>query len=115
MPGVVASSVGYTGSAAPSPTYNSVCGGDGHTEAVRVAFDPAVLRYEDLVRRFLEDPRVPNVFGKQDPQYQTAVWACSGEQHEAALRMCAEVGKTVPVLEATAWYDAEERHQRFFG
>jgi len=111
----VDASVGYTGSAAPSPTYGSVCGGDGHTEAVRVEFDPSVFRYEELIRKFLEDPRVPNVYGKQDPQYQVAIWANSGEQREAALRVCAEVGKTVPVLEATAWYDAEERHQQFFG
>jgi len=111
---VVGASVGYTGSGAPSPTYESVCRGDGHTEAVRVEFAPSVLGYEELIRRFVEDPKVPNIYGKQNPQYQVAIWAVSNEQRLAALRVCAEVGKSIPVLDATAWYDAEARHQRFF-
>ena len=33
-------------------TYKSVCSGDGHTEAVRVVFDPLVISYEEIVRLF---------------------------------------------------------------
>jgi peptide methionine sulfoxide reductase MsrA len=42
------SSVGYTGGQAASPTYRTVCAGDGHTEAVRLVFDPKVLSYEEV-------------------------------------------------------------------
>jgi peptide-methionine (S)-S-oxide reductase len=54
----VEATVGYTGSAAPAPTYKSVCAGDGHTEAVRVVFDPAVLGFDALIGRFVDDPKV---------------------------------------------------------
>ena len=37
--GVLRTRVGYTGGSNPNPTYKSVCGGDGHYEAVRVEFD----------------------------------------------------------------------------
>jgi len=119
VPGVVSASVGYTGSStAPSPTYASVCGGDGHSEAVRVEFLPSVIKYEEVVRRFVEDPRVPSEVygeGEEDPQYRVAIWVGGGEQRDAALWACGEVGKTVPVLDATPWFDAENNHQRFFG
>lgn len=113
--GVLSASVGYTGSDSPSPTYKSVCAGDGHTEAVRVEFDPSQLSYEGLIRRFVEDPKVPNIYGRQDPQYQVAIWACSPSQREAAQKVLAEAGKSVPILKATPWYDAEANHQDFFG
>eukprot|EP00592_Proboscia_alata_P023412 CAMPEP_0194402304 /NCGR_PEP_ID=MMETSP0176-20130528/993_1 /TAXON_ID=216777 /ORGANISM="Proboscia alata, Strain PI-D3" /LENGTH=209 /DNA_ID=CAMNT_0039199553 /DNA_START=25 /DNA_END=654 /DNA_ORIENTATION=+ len=115
VPGVTEASVGYTGSRSPAPTYQSVCGGDGHTEAVRLEFNPRVLRYEDLIRRFIDDPRVPNIYGRQEPQYQVAIWVSSSEQGEIAQRVCSEVGKDIPVLEAMEWFDAESNHQNFFG
>jgi peptide-methionine (S)-S-oxide reductase len=46
--------VGYTGADAPNPTYNSVCRGDGHTEALRVEFDPTVISYEQLLDQFFD-------------------------------------------------------------
>ena len=44
--------VGYTGGDTDAPTYGSVCGGDGHTEAMKVEYDPAVISYEDLLKVF---------------------------------------------------------------
>src|SRR3546814_19344423 len=41
---------GYTGGTVPNPTYKQVCGGDtGHAEAIRIAYDPAVIAYDDLL------------------------------------------------------------------
>ena len=48
--GVVKTSVGYTGGDNPEPTYNTVCSNDGHTEAIRVTYDPSKVRYEDLLQ-----------------------------------------------------------------
>src|SRR5262249_21643446 len=54
-PGVVSTSVGYAGGFTPNPTYREVCSGrTGHAEVVRVVFDPAKVRYEDLLRVFWE-------------------------------------------------------------
>jgi peptide-methionine (S)-S-oxide reductase len=50
LPGVVKTRVGYTGGSRPNPTYESVCAGDGHTEAMRVWFDPTIMSYEDLLK-----------------------------------------------------------------
>ena len=51
-PGVWTTAVGYAGGYTPNPTYEEVCSGrTGHTEAVLVVFDPAVVTFEQLLRR----------------------------------------------------------------
>jgi len=109
--------VGYTGGASASPTYRSVCAGDGHTEALRVEFDPSRLSFEDLITVFFEDPQVRDVFGGRacKAQYKTAVWSQSPEQMGVAQRVGAEMGAEVPILPAEEWHDAEDWHQHFGG
>src|SRR5512134_1640084 len=56
LPGVHSTSVGYAGGFTPNPTYEEVCSGQtGHTEVVRVVFDPARVSYEDVLRVFWEN------------------------------------------------------------
>lgn len=50
LDGVLATRVGYTGGSSPNPTYNTVCSGDGHTEAVKVEFSPEQLPYDGLLK-----------------------------------------------------------------
>src|SRR3954469_14928291 len=51
--GVVATAVGYTGGHTSNPTYEDVCSHTtGHAEAVLVEFDPAKVKYEQLLRTF---------------------------------------------------------------
>ena len=56
LPGVVSTAVGYAGGTTPNPTYQEACSGlTGHTESVLVAYDPARISYEQLLKVFWEE------------------------------------------------------------
>lgn len=89
VPGVVTTAVGYQGGFTPNPTYDETCTGrTGHTEAVLVAYDPAVVSTADLLTVFWEhhDPtqgfRQGNDLGTQ---YRSAVFWTTEEQKAAYL------------------------------
>ena len=126
-PGVVSTSVGYAGGHTPNPTYREVCSGmTGHTEAVRVVFDPRKVRYEDLLRVFWEshDPtqgmRQGNDVGTQ---YRSAIYWRDEEQRRAAeasrdayqraLRAAGRGEITTEIASAPEFYYAEEYHQQY--
>jgi peptide-methionine (S)-S-oxide reductase len=127
MPGVWSTSVGYAGGATPHPSYEEVCSGrTGHTEAVRVVFDPAKVSYGDLVKAFFEfhDPtqgmRQGNDVGTQ---YRSAIYTVSDEQekvareltaaYEPALRERGYGPITTEIAPAPAYYYAEDYHQQY--
>lgn len=63
MPGVLKTSVGYIGGTVDEPTYADVCSGrSGHTEALRIVFDPEIVTYRELISIFWErhDPTTLN-------------------------------------------------------
>ena len=126
-PGVVSTSVGYAGGPTPNPTYREVCSGQtGHTEVVRVVYDPARVRYEDLLRIFWEghDPtqgmRQGNDVGTQ---YRSAIYIYGDEQQRAAeasrdayQKVLAPAGYgaiTTEIGPAPEYYFAEEYHQQY--
>ncbi|WP_348260248.1 peptide-methionine (S)-S-oxide reductase, partial [Salmonella enterica] len=56
LPGVYRTAAGYAGGYTPNATYREVCSGQtGHAEAVRIVYDPAVIRYEQLLQTFWEN------------------------------------------------------------
>jgi peptide-methionine (S)-S-oxide reductase len=122
--GVVQTAVGYTGGHAPQPTYEQVCGhGTGHAEAVEVWFDPASVSYEQLLETFwqLHDPTTRNRQGMDiGSQYRSGIFFHTPEQEAAAVasrereqprRRRKIVTEITP---ASAFYRAEEYHQRYF-
>ena len=126
-PGVWTTAVGYTGGYTPHPDYEEVCTGrTGHTEAVRVVFDPSVVSYAELVATFFEvhDPtqgmRQGNDVGTQ---YRSAIYYTDAEQAAVARdiieryqpvlteRGWGEI--TTEVAPAPAYYYAEDYHQQY--
>jgi len=127
VPGVYSTSVGYAGGITPHPTYEEVCTGrTGHTEAVRVVYDPEQVSYADLVKVFFEvhDPtqgmRQGNDVGTQ---YRSAVYWTTPEQEAVARKLieayqpaltAAGYGEiTTEVAPAPTYYYAEDVHQQY--
>jgi peptide-methionine (S)-S-oxide reductase len=127
IPGVVSTSVGYAGGLTPNPTYREVCSGmTGHTEVVRVVFDPAKVRYEDLLRAFWEghDPTQGMRQGNDaGTQYRSAIYTYGDAQGRAAeasrdayQKVLATAGYgtiTTEIAAAPEYYFAEEYHQQY--
>jgi peptide-methionine (S)-S-oxide reductase len=126
-PGVYSTAVGYAGGFTPNPTYEETCTGrTGHTEAVLVAFDPAAITYEALLRVFWEghDPtqwmRQGNDLGTQ---YRSAIYTTSPEQadaaalardaYQAALNAAGYGEITTEIAPAGEFFYAEDYHQQY--
>ena len=127
VPGVYSTAVGYASGHTPNPTYREVCTGlTGHNEVVFVVYDPAKIRYEELLRLFWEnhDPtqgmRQGNDVGTQ---YRSGIYYFDDEQWRAAEAsrstfqqqlMKAGYGPiTTEMLPAPAFYYAEDYHQQY--
>jgi peptide-methionine (S)-S-oxide reductase len=126
-PGVWTTAVGYAGGPTPNPSYEEVCSGrTGHTEVVRVVFDPAQVSYEALVKLFFEshDPtQGMRQGGDVGTQYRSAIYAANDAQlriaeeakttYEAALRTKGYGAITTEIAPAPPFYYAEEYHQQY--
>ena len=129
VPGVWSTSVGYAGGFTAHPSYEEVCSGrTGHTEAVRVVYDPATVSYADLVRAFyvVHDPtqgmRQGNDVGTQ---YRSAIYYTTPEQEATAREITKvygeelarlgfdEITTEVAPLESTTYFYAEDYHQQY--
>ncbi len=89
--GVVSTRVGYTGGQGEKrPSYKSVCGGDGHTEAILIEYDPTVVDFESLLGEFF---RMHDPLKKQQTQYSSAIFACDENQMEIAKRECYQLAQ----------------------
>jgi peptide-methionine (S)-S-oxide reductase len=126
-PGVVSTAVGYAGGHTQNPTYEEVCsGGTGHTEVVRVWFDPTQITYEALLKLFFEnhDPtQGMRQGGDIGTQYRSAVYTTTARQAEAAVAAKASFGAalskagfgaiTTEIRAAPEFYYAEDYHQQY--
>ncbi len=127
MPGVYTTAVGYAAGLTPNPTYEEVCSGmTGHNEVVLVVFDPKEIGYDRLLKVFWEshDPtqgmRQGNDIGTQ---YRSGIYVTSAEQRRSAeasrdsyRRALSAAGHgtiTTEILDAPAFYYAEDYHQQY--
>ncbi|HDZ08968.1 peptide-methionine (S)-S-oxide reductase MsrA [Pseudohongiella sp.] len=127
IPGVYSTAVGYAGGFTPNPTYEEVCSGStGHTEAVRVYFDPAKVTYAALLKVFWgsHDPTQGMRQGNdRGTQYRSAIYTLSEEQglqveasRTEAQKRLDEAGAgiiTTEIAPLADFYYAEEYHQQY--
>ena len=130
IPGVHVTAVGYQGGYTPNPTYEETCTGlTGHTEAVRVVYDPARVDLEMLLKAFWEnhDPTTPNRQGNDvGTQYRSAIYPTTEaqlaeveESRERYQQALAEAGfgeistEIRPAAQAGTFWYAEDYHQGY--
>ena len=124
LPGVIKTTVGYSGGHVVDPTYEEVCSGKtGHAEAMEIIFDPNKTSFEKLARLFFEI-HDPTQLDRQGPdrghQYRSAVFYYTHEQQKTALKLIKELkGKgfdvVTEVVPARHFYPAETYHQDYYG
>jgi len=126
-PGVWVTAAGYAGGFTPNPDYQEVCSGrTGHTEVVRVVFDPAEIEFAELLRIFWEshDPtQGMRQGGDVGTQYRSAIYTygeaqqaeaeASAAAYQQALRAAGRGEVTTEIRAADAFYFAEDYHQQY--
>ena len=127
LPGVYSTAVGYAGGYTPNPAYEEVCSGlTGHTEVVLVAYAPAEVTFEQLLKVFWEahDPtqgmRQGNDVGTQ---YRSAIYTNNAQQQTSAEQSCGVYEEklkaagygaiTTEIAPAGIFYYAEPYHQQY--
>ena len=124
--GVTSAVSGYIGGSVANPTYEQVSGGrTGHAEAVRVTYDPKVVRYDELLRVLFSVVADPTMLNAQGPdrgtQYRAAIFPLTAEQRQVATAYVAQMRSSavwdrpivVRIENASRFYPAEAYHQDF--
>jgi peptide-methionine (S)-S-oxide reductase len=125
--GVYVTEVGYAGGFTSNPSYEEVCSGrTGHTEAVRVVFDPSRVSVQQLLSVFWEshDPTQGMRQGNdRGTQYRSAIYPTTDAQLVAAKAGRDAYGQrlaaagyspvTTEILPGQAFYPAEDHHQQY--
>jgi peptide-methionine (S)-S-oxide reductase len=124
---VFSTAAGYAGGYTPNPSYDEVCSAKtGHAEVVRVAYDPTLVGYEDLLKIFWEqhDPSQGMRQGNdRGTQYRSAIYTTSDDQLDSAKRSrdhfqerLTEAGMgtiTTEIAPLDTFYYAEDYHQQY--
>ena len=123
LDGIYRTEVGYCGGNSPNTNYREVCTGTtNHAEAVKLEFDPKVITYEQIIKKFFEfhDPTTLNSQGPDfGTQYRSEIFYLNDEQKNIAQKVIDDVnknlsGKVVTKLsELKNYCTAEEYHQKY--
>ena len=123
LEGIYRTEVGYCGGNSPNTNYREVCTGTtNHAEAVKLEFDPKVITYEQIIKKFFEfhDPTTLNSQGPDfGTQYRSEIFYLNDEQKNIAQKVIDEEnlklsGKVVTKLsELKNYCTAEEYHQKY--
>ena len=126
LPGVISTTVGYTGGHIENPTYEQVCADTtGHAEAVQIVFDSTKTTYSELLEVFwrnINPTTVNQQFSDYGTQYRTAIFYHDETQKKLALQSKEALeasGKfdapiVTEIVPASVFYPAEENHQEYY-
>jgi peptide-methionine (S)-S-oxide reductase len=124
LPGVLEAVSGYAGGTLDSPGYEEVCRGEsGHAEAVRLAFDPALISYARILELFwkVHDPTTKDRQGADiGSQYRSVIFYADEEQRKTALASIEAQARKLrdpivtELLPAPRFWPAEDYHQGYF-
>ena len=122
--GVIDVVSGYTGGRARNPTYEQVsAGGTGHYEAVRVTYDPAKVKYSELLTVFWKNVDPFDAVGQfcdKGESYRAAIFPGSAVERKAALASRDYLvgffkrDLATKIEARTAFYPAEDYHQDYY-
>ncbi len=123
LDGIYRTEVGYCGGNSPDTNYREVCTGTtNHAEAVKLEFDPKVITYEQIIKRFFEfhDPTTLNSQGPDfGTQYRSEIFYLNEEQKNIAQKVIDDVNKKLSgqvvtkLSELKNYCTAEEYHQKY--
>ena len=127
LPGVITTSVGYSGGETINPTYNEVCSGyTGHAEVVKVVWDKKVIDISDLLKMFWEchDPTQKNRQGNDcGTQYRSAIYFSNKSQEEIIINSRKAYQKALEnnnfgtieteIKKINKYFYAEDYHQQY--
>jgi methionine-S-sulfoxide reductase len=126
LPGVIATTVGYTGGREKDPTYEQVSSGKtGHAEAILVEYDPDIIDYAQLLDvfwRHINPTQRDGQFVDVGRQYRSAIFYHTEEQRllaEASRSALAASGRfaggiVTEIVPATEFTPAEAYHQKYY-
>lgn len=126
IPGVIETTVGYTGGFVKDPNYRLVCSDTtGHAEAVQICFDSDVISFEDLLEAFwrIHDPTTPNRQGPDyGSQYRSVIFYHDEDQRIKADRSKEQKNTSglfrfpivTEIVPADIFYPAEDYHQQYY-
>ncbi len=124
LAGVISVRPGYAGGHVEEPSYEEVCRGTtGHAEAVEIVFDPAKIRFDDLLEVFftVHDPTQRDGQGPDiGTQYRSAIFVLDDEQRhlaEAARRRAQALWDkpiVTEIADADRFWPAEDYHRDYF-
>jgi peptide-methionine (S)-S-oxide reductase len=115
---------GYAGGSVANPTYKEICTGTtGHAEVIQVVFDPAVVRYDEILEIFftVHDPTTLNRQGNDvGTQYRSVIFYHSEAQKESAEKVKKDAAAiwddpiVTEIAPLTRFYPAEDYHQNYY-
>jgi len=122
--GVLSVTSGYAGGTTPNPTYEEVCTGEtAHAEAIQVAFDPALISYEEILDIFWQ-AHDPTTLNRQGPdagtQYRSVIfWKGDSQRDVAEASRKKAQGKlkepiVTQLLPLEQFWPAEDYHQNYY-